>query len=484
MAVDYGVTSTGFVYPRFNDLLTSNRSKAVTLFQDLVNPGDVVDTSDSAILGRLISLVTPAQSDLWEALQEVYSAFDPNQATGIALDNLVALGGIQRLAATRSTATAVFTGNVGTLITAGSTVRGTTTSENWQVVGSVGISPNNAVGIGIQASTVANNTLYSITYRTSTTSKQITYTSDSSATAAKILMGLASNAIADGNVTTEIINGVLYINLVDQTSSNTNFTATSNIAIVKASNTGDLQAVNTGKIGAEANTLTNITTPILGWDSVTNPLSASEGSATETDEELRARFRETKYARATNILEALYSDLISLEGVDEVVIYENDTDVTDENGIPAHSFQPIVLGGLSQQIGNTIWENKPLGIRSYGNTIVQVTDSQGFSHAIGFERPVPVTIYINMNITTGPNFPENGEDLIRNNLIDYFKNNFGIGDDVVYSRLYTPINYVIDHQVNILEVGTDPSNLGTTNVPIAYNQIASLESVNITITTT
>jgi len=484
MANGYGVTDQGFAIKRLDTILTEKRNKATQLFQDLVTPGDIVDTSASSALGRLIGLVAPGESDLWEALQEVYSAFDPNQATGIALDNLVALGGIQRLGATHSTAVAVFTGNVGTLITAGSTVRGTTTAEDWQVIGSVGISPNNAVGIGVQASTVSNNTLYGITYRTNTTSKQITYTSDSSATAAKVLLGLAANAIADGNITTEIINGILYIRLVDQTSSNTNFSATSNLAIVKASNTGDLQAVNTGEISAEANTLTNITTPILGWDRVTNPLFASEGSVTETDEDLRTRFRETKYARATNILEALYSNLINLDGVEEVVIYENDTDVTDSNGIPAHSFLPIVLGGLSQQIGNTIWENKPLGIRSYGNTVVQVTDSQGFTHPIGFERPVPMTIYINLEISTGPNFPENGADLIRNNLIDYFAQNFGIGDDVIYSRLYTPINQVPDHSVNLLQIGTNPNSLGMSNIDVAYNQIASLESVNINIIVT
>jgi len=483
MANGYGVTDQGFAIKRLDTILTEKRNKATQLFQDLVTPGDIVDTSASSALGRLIGLVAPGESDLWEALQEVYSAFDPNQATGTALDNLVALGGIQRLPARSSITTEILTGDVGTLIPAGSTIRGTTTAEDWRVLTSIGISPTGAVGIGVKPTVLVANATYTITYSTNTTTKQITYTADTSPTESKVLLGLSSAAISDGSVTTSISNGILYVNLVDQTSSNTSFSASNNLAILKASNIGDVESVNTGAISAEANTITNITTPVLGWDSATNPLAASEGSSVETDEDLRTRFRETKYTRASNILEALYSALISLEGVEEVIIYENDTDLTDENGIPAHSFLPIVLGGLSQQIGNSIWENKPLGIRSFGNTVVTVTDSQGFTHDIGYERPNPVSVYINMEIVTGPNFPQNGETLIKNNIVDYFKNNFGIGDDVIYSRLYTPINQVSDHSVNEMTIGLDPNLMDSSNISIAYNQIASIESVNINITT-
>lgn len=89
-----------------------------------------------------------------------------------------------------------------------------------------------------------------------------------------------------------------------------------------------------------------------------------------------------------------------------------------------------------------------------------------------------------MNLTTNANYPQNGDDLIKSNLAAYFISDFGIGDDVIYSRLYTPINSVPGHAVNSLEVSTDGVTWTTANIDILFNQIATLESANIFITKT
>lgn len=483
MAGTFGLTDTGFNLKRLSDIYTDDKAQAVKLFQDMVAVGDIVDTSDSSILGRLIALHAAGDAVLWEQLQAVYSAFDPNTAMGIALDNLVAYAGISRQGATFSTAQGLFTGDVGTLIDAGLTVRGTTTGENFSVRSSVTINATAASGIGIQALTVANNTTYTITYTASTTSSTVSYTSGTSATQASIQAGIA-NVVASSHpsLKTSILNNILYIDRVSVYDV-VNWSSSVNIGIVKARKVGSLVAQNSGPVEGEANTITQILVPKSGWDSVTNPSAAVAGENQETDAELRERFRQSKYVRATNILEALYSDLISLENVEEVQIYENDTDVVDENGVPAHSFLPIVLGGDPLAIAESIWENKPLGIRSYGNTNQTIYDSQGFPHQIGFERPNPVETYVSMTLTTDSNFPENGADLIRQALIDYFTANFGIGDDVIYSRLYTPINSVPGHFVNSLFVGTSPNPTGQSNIIIPFNGIASISSNNIVITT-
>jgi len=125
-----GLTPEGLVIKRYSEILEEKRARAVSRFLDLVGPNDTVDTSDSSTLGRLIALSIPGEADLWEAAQEVYSAFDPNAAYGVALDNLVALGGIERFQESFSTVQAVFTGDAGTFISQGSTVRATTTSTN------------------------------------------------------------------------------------------------------------------------------------------------------------------------------------------------------------------------------------------------------------------------------------------------------------------------------------------------------------------
>lgn len=479
-----GLSDTGFEIKRLADLKAEDEALAVQLFQDLVAPGDIVNVSPDGAIGRLIGLHIPSLADLWEVAQQVYLAFDPNSATGVALDNLVAYGGLIRGEQTFSTAQALFTGDVGTLIDAGLTVRGTTTGEDFTVRSSVTLNATSASGVGVQITSLGGNTLYTISYEASTTTNTISYTSDPSPTMASILDGLA-NVVNTSHPTLNatVVNNILYVNR-NSVFDVVNFTTSSNLGIVKASKIGSLTAVVAGPITGEANTITSIQTPKTGWDSVTNPTAVVPGQDVETDEELRERFRVSKYIRATNILEALYSDLISLDTVTEVQIYENDTDVTDANGVPAHSFLPIILGGDPIEIAQSIWENKPLGIRSYGNTIQIIYDSQGFPHNIGFERPNPVDIYIRMNLTTDTNYPQNGDDLIKSNLSSYFASNFGIGDDVIYSRLYTPINSVPGHQVNSLEISTNGTTWTTSNIVVPFNGIATLESANITITKT
>lgn len=477
-----GLTDQGFVIKRLADILADDRALAVQLFIDLVQPGDVVDTSDSSALGRLISLAAPSEADLWEAAQEVYAAFDPNAATGIALDNLVALAGITRKEQTFTTSSILVAGDTNTLIPVGQTVSSSTTGEQFTTVGAISLAASNASGITVSVITLQNSTAYTITYADTTTSNTITYTSDGSATVAEILSGLQS-VIAGGHptLTSSVVGTTLVIDRNDIFST-VNFTTSVNLGINKVRTIGEVVAVNAGPLEQPANTIDTILTPMLGWDSVINPSAASAGESRETDEELRLRFRNGKFDRATNTYDAIYSALINLDNVTEVTIYENDTSVVDGNGVPAHSFLPIVSGGLSQDIGNAIWENKPTGILSYGNTSVNVTDIQGGTHVVSFSRPNPIVTYVSMDITTDVNFPANGNDLIKSNVIAYFQANFGTGDDVIYSRIYTPVNAVPGHQVNTLTIGTSPSPVGVTNIVIPFDSIASISSINIVIT--
>lgn len=477
-----GVTDAGFIIKRLADILADDRALAVQLFQDLVQPGDQVDVSDSSALGRLISLAAPSEADLWEAAQEVYAAFDPNSATGIALDNLVALGGLTRREQTFTTSSILVAGDTNTLIPVGQTVSSSTTGEQFTTVGAISLSPSSASGITVSVVTLQDSTAYTISYANTTTSNTITFTSDGTATVAEILNGLQGViAGAHPTLTASVVGTTLVIdrNDVFQT---VNFITSANLGINKVRTIGEVVAVNAGPSEQPANTIDNILTPLLGWDSVINPTVASSGTDRETDEQLRLRFRNGKFERATNTYDAIYSALINLNGVTEVTIYENDTSVVDGNGVPAHSFLPIVVGGLSSEIANAIWENKPIGILSYGNTSVSVSDVNGGTHTVSFSRPDPVIVYISMNITTDVNFPANGNDAIRSAIIQFFSDNFGTGDDVIYSRLYTPINSIPGHQVNTLTVGTSPSPVGTSNIVIGFDEIASISSINIIIT--
>lgn len=485
MATNYGITEQGFTLKRLQDILAEQQQKATELFQDLVASGEVVDTSTSSTLGRLIALDAPGDADLWEVAQQSWSALDPNSATGISLDNLAQYGGIARFPASASTSVGLFIGDNGTLISGGSVVRSADNNE-FSVSGSVALSPSQSAGVSIVVGVVSNSTVYSITYTAGITgSNTISFTSDASATANEIVVGL--KALIDSShplLTASLVGDTLTLDMADVFQAST-FSTTANLAITKVKKIGQLVAVVVGVINQDANTITQIVTPILGWDSVTNPLDASPGRLTETDEELRLRFRNTKLERSSNILDSLYSALLNVDGVQELAIYENDTSITDANGVLPHSFLPVVLGGSSQIIAQTIWQNKPMGIASQGNTVVPITDSQGFLHDIGFERPSPVTVYVSMvlslNLEAPVQFPSDGADLIRAAIQTYASENFGVGKDVIYSRMFTPINSIPGHQIDSLFIGITPNPVGTSNISVDFDKISSFSSVNISI---
>ena len=480
----YGVTDQGFVIKRIADILAEDRALAVQLFQDLISPGDVVDTSNSSALGRLIALAAPSQADLWEAAQEVYLAFDPNSATGISLDNLVAYAGIVREEQTFTTSPVLVEGDVNTLITSGATVSSSTTAEQYTVNSPIALITSSASGVTVSVLSVANATAYTISYTSNTTTNTITYTSDGSATVDEILNGLqAVIQSSHPSLLSSVVGSTLVIDRTDVFQA-VSWITSSNLGITKVRGDGEVVAVNSGQIVEPGKSNDTILTTQIGWDSVTNPVAATSGRNRETDEELRERFRTSKFNRAGNSIDAIFSAITNVSGVTEVTIYENDTSITDSNGVPPHSFLPIVVGGLSTDIANAIWDNKPIGILSYGNTTVVINDKQGFPHNVSFSRPSPITVYISIDITTDSNFPANGDDVIKTALSAYFEENQGTGDDVIYSRMYTPINTVPGHQVNSLFIGTTPSPVGTSNIIIPFDSIAVLNTLNVTITHT
>lgn len=86
--------------------------------------GGTVEVGRGDLLDVLLSIVAVQLGDLAEALQSHNDALDADAAQGVALDNIGALRGIRRNAATYSTATVTLTGTVGLVIPQGKLVEG------------------------------------------------------------------------------------------------------------------------------------------------------------------------------------------------------------------------------------------------------------------------------------------------------------------------------------------------------------------------
>lgn len=249
------------------------------------------------------------------------------------------------------------------------------------------------------------------------------------------------------------------------------------------------QATQAGPDGnSEANTITAIVNPMDGISAVTNPAPFDGGRNTETDPEYRARYYESvDYAGGVNADGISGEILQNVEGVYNAVVYENDTDVTDNDGIPPHAFEAVVYGGLDGDVATQIFKRKAAGIQTHGNTSVAVMGASGTPYNIKFSRPIAVPIYVKVTDlqVDSATFPSDGIAQIEQAVIAYIggdvKGGLNIGIDVVYNRLFEPVfsvSGVIDFE---LSISSDGSTYSTENIPITSREKATTSEGKVSV---
>ncbi|MCW7764590.1 baseplate J/gp47 family protein [Photorhabdus luminescens] len=242
-----------------------------------------------------------------------------------------------------------------------------------------------------------------------------------------------------------------------------------------------------GAIGALPHTVNQIATPTLGWQTVTNPVAATLGRGIETDIELRIRQAVSVALPSRTIMDGLMGAIANLHGVSRYRGYDNDSDKTDENGIPAHSIALVIDGGDSKEIARTILVKKTPGIPTFGTTSETITDDYGNKKTINFYRPTLVPIYVEIHIKPFIGYTSDIGNNIRNEISNYIKSLY-IGDGVYVTRLFVPANLCNKnggqtYEVLSVIVGKSASTTGTANIDIAFNEAPTCSPENIKIVT-
>lgn len=247
-----------------------------------------------------------------------------------------------------------------------------------------------------------------------------------------------------------------------------------------------------GQVSALPNTLTGIATPTRGWQLVTNPTAASEGSLLETDSVLRQRQAVSTMLPSVSALDGIIGAVATITGVTRYAVYENDTAVTDSNGIPSHSISFVVEGGDSQAIANAIAEKKTPGAGTWGGvlgtdpgfTSETVIDAYGIPHTIRFFRPVVIPVTVVINITALPGYTSSIGQQIVNSVISYI-NAIPIGSSVYLTKVSAAANLSLPQtntfNITQLLLSSGGATLSSADVNIAYNQEASCNPTLITL---
>lgn len=258
------------------------------------------------------------------------------------------------------------------------------------------------------------------------------------------------------------------------------------VAVVSA----QFEALEPGPTIANAGTLTVRETLPAGWDAVTNPEDAQLGAAIESDAAFRNRREDELFAQGGGTVDGIRADLLKLETVIAANVLENTDSVVSAEGLPPKSFCAVVHsdpGALDEQaIADSIWSNKPAGIEPFGDVLVDVLDSEGVTHTVGFKRPTETDVYVALRITTGPGYI--GDDALKAAIIASAEtpNTAGyldVGVDIYAGRFVTVAMQqrgVLNAEARVSATTSDYA-LGEPDLVIASFETGVLDSSRISI---
>lgn len=263
---------------------------------------------------------------------------------------------------------------------------------------------------------------------------------------------------------------------------------------------GFVSAVAVGPTQAPINTLTNILSPVPGWSTVTNTAAATVGTDPETEAAARLRREQSTENPSVTIVEAIRGNIAALDGVTFTRVYVNNTLATDARGFIAKSIAAVVVGGDEDEIAEVLLLRTPAGMQYNGTTTRDFLDAQGETTTVAFYRPTEIRIIVQVDITRTDltQFPSNGAEIIADNIAayslqgapglgitsDFEQSGFVPGEDILLTRLYTPINAVPGHQVTDLQIAVHGNSLGTSDITIGLLEIGQIAAADVTVNVT
>ena len=238
-----------------------------------------------------------------------------------------------------------------------------------------------------------------------------------------------------------------------------------------------------GAVSAAAGTLTQIVTPTRGWQTATNLAAATPGAPVENDAALRVRQSVSTSLPALSVLSSIISNVADLSGVVAWSAYENDTDATDANGVPAHSIALVVDGGDPAQIAATIARHKTPGTGTYGTVSVIVTDEAGPALTVNFFRPGVVPVAVEIDLDPLPGYVSTTGSAIAS-AVSAYVSGLAIGADVYLSKLFAAAEVPGlngTYNVTAIRAGRDSATPAAADVAIGFAESADLPVAAITL---
>lgn len=425
MAEEYGLTDAGFRIKRLRTILDEVREKMQTVKDPDTGETLEVDFNEDDPFIQFINVCCDELAAIWEVLNAVSNQFDPMKANGVVLSSLVQLNGIMRKQGTPSTVLVTFNGNEGVNIPAGIEVTDEDETIFWK-------------------------------------------------TSENVVIG------ASGTVT------IL------------------------------CESIENGAFNIPPRTINKMSQSIQGITSIINEIASVAGTANESDIALRRRREKSTEAPSQGLAESIYGEISNLDGVLYCKVFTNRTMEEDSKGITPKSIAVVVQvkdktdEELQRKIGEIIFlrsglgeeyynlENKT-GIPDYCRREVRYTDIFQQLTIVKFIYPKerPIRVRVTIGRLEDSELPQDYEEQIKNNILEFAQ--YGVGglgietesastfdkygfppsEDIVLSRLFTPINAVKGVKVKSLQIGVDGGALSANDIPIDWYEVGVFAASNI-----
>ena len=435
--MEYGITANGFSMRRLDEIYNASCKR----FEDEigVNPSE----NPQSVMNVLFTIFSDAPAEMWEAFAASYQQLFPNTAEGIALDNAMQIGGVNRIGQARTKYTLSCTGREGTIIPAGALVQSSTYPQRqFRAKGVSTISSANWKRIGIRPiESVSGTITFEFGVSRNATSGEVGSYSESASITKQLSVSSYSDAYT--KILAELQKfdaltkfGIKVEDSADEQGKHTIVLSASGaadsfsaslcryITVVDVTSNILFESVEYGNYVQADKTIDQIVTSVDGWDSCINEIPPIKGRLTQKDSEARASYTNRVASRGTGTVNAIVS-----------LLYSDVEGVTFAAG-PPHCIEIIVQGGLDEDVSDIIWKNKPGGIRAYGSHYAYATDINGIRQYVEFTRVKDVYLLLSVKVTSNDELDADFETRIKSLLM---AENLLVGSPIRLQKFIRPI---------------------------------------------
>lgn len=480
--VTIGDDGTGFLTPAYQFLRPALTNLLYTL-RGISN----LNTAPGSFYGQLIDFVGVTASTALQNAGEAVAATQFTTARGANLDAVVAPF-TTRLPATASTADLTLYADPGTNVPAGNTVRVNEVSELFATLASagpfpaIGNSDNYVIEVApFDAAAEAGET-FTLTVDGNPFTRIVGALDTPQSIIDDLIQQVQNAALSQGAL-------AIGVNPVNERAG-ARIAETQGLGVfpISFAYTGGAplpflfpaiqvasEAQVTGPTQAQALSLREIVTPVVGWQGVSNVNAAVPGEDEETDAELRLRHRrQLKGLGSSNpdAIKAFVERPIDEGGGGAIPtsVEYNKTDIIDGAGNLPHSIRVVVPQGSDPDaVANAIWARRSAGDNMNGAIQVFILDSEGNPQEVLYDELTPIFIWVQGIVAPGEGFSQVGDPLVAiSEETAAFIESLPAGRDA--NPIQFPVPYNLEGQSNNiatydLQVGFSLTELG----PPIYN---------------